>query len=184
MGNKLPQEQTVDEWLQEYDGAPEAPDKHRKSPVNELFHEKTETILLDVHKENQVVLSDISNVNTLSGNFLYVEHRTISKGRLILDFVNIETGKVAAMFFNVQVKSQRTGKKYPARTGGQFTCKGRTKFKQFWMTIFKKPPFRWCRAHHGLSKMKGMEFTGVAILKRKKDGTGSYWEIKELGVCK
>jgi hypothetical protein len=101
-------------------------------------------------------------------------------GRLVLDFLHTETNTTVSMFFNVQIKSKRTGKKYPAGRGGQFTCAGNCKLRRFWMDVFGKPPSRPSRAHHELHKLKDLNLKGEAIFKKKNDGTGCYWELTNL----
>ena len=176
MAKKLPEDQSNEEWLRDYDDEPVA--DYPSSTLAERNRVEPPGMSRSVpDKKLYVVPSTNSNNQILTGEFLYREHRTVPRGRLVLEFMHVETGKCVVMFFNVDIVSKKTGKKYPAGRGGRFTCNSNTKFAKFWEAIFKKPPRRWSRAHHELHKLKKLKFIGEAILKYKKDGSGSYWEL-------
>lgn len=114
---------------------------------------------------------------TLSGAFRYLEHRTTTKGRLVLDFVHEDTGQVVSLFFNVDLKNPKTGRQYRAGRGGQFTTRPRHKIRMFWDEVFDQPPFRWCRAHTELHRLSKVALEGKAI------NAGKYWNLIEITKC-
>jgi hypothetical protein len=178
MGNKPPQEQTIDEWLDDH--AQES--GHGCLPNTPEFKAQTYPVRVpssELKREPYLVSSTESSEKALYGEFKYIEHRTTKYGRLVLEFMHAETNEPCSMFFNVSIGNQK-GKRYPAGRHGQFTVKNQRKIKQFWISIFKKLPDRWSRAHGKLRRMKKMKFTGKVIKKYKKDGSGSYLELVEL----
>jgi len=114
---------------------------------------------------------------TLTGAFRYLEHRTTKQGRLVLDFVHVETGQTVSRFFNVDIQNPRTKKKYRVGYGGQFTTRPGHYFRKFWNGIFEQEPRRWCRAHTELHKLKNIDFYGIATQ------ASSYWKLENIKKC-
>ena len=112
---------------------------------------------------------------TLSGAFRYVEHRTTTRGRLVLDFVHAETGQIASMFFNVNIENPRTGTKYRVGRSGQFTTRPGHKFRTFWGQVIGEQPRRsWSRIHTELHRLRSVEFIGLAV------GRETYWNLESI----
>lgn len=92
---------------------------------------------------------------TLSGLFSYVEHRTTSRGRLVLHFRHIDSHEMASMFFNVDIGS------YPAGLRGQFNVKPGQQLRAFLVPLVGEPD-RWCRTHRQLSHLDRYLFEATA----------------------
>lgn len=138
-------EQSNGDWWDSYDGKP----ANGAPPPETPFGATPET-------------------KTITGEFCYVDHRTTRLSRLILEFKHRETGIIALMFFNVDLR------KYPARPHGQFVPPKEGKFRRFFIYALDQPPLYWCRAHRELYKLKDVLFTGTATRKKK------CWELGKI----
>jgi len=140
--------QTVEEWLLEYEtGKPVMPGTLAQETSQPLQAPK----------------------------FSFDSHRTTRNGRLVLVNIDVETGKEAVTFFNVDIKRKRgkyKGTSYQTGVGGQFNVTPRHDFYKFWMDVVGIEPFRWCRVHKELkSKLEGLIFTGELSTGYREDGS-------------
>jgi len=115
--------------------------------------------------------------DTLTGDFNFIGHRTTKLGRVVLEFVHKDTGEIVCRFFNVDIRSTRTGRMYRVGEGGQFTTRKAHRFRRFWLYFIGEPPFRWSRVHTELHKLKSVSITGTA--EKIYTNSGSYWNLKE-----
>jgi hypothetical protein len=145
-----PKHQTNDEWLQGYTHG-----EHLPSP-----------------RPLQRSQEGSENEGKLCGEFAFIGHRTTRQGRVVLDFVHVETGQIAARFFNVDIKKYRSG------NGGQFTTRKGNLFRQFWLHTVNEPPRRWCRVHWEMHKLKNISFRGLAT--HKNTEAGGYWNLEKI----
>lgn len=112
----------------------------------------------------------------------YESHRTtkfsrlITKSsRLILAFIDVETGQEVNAFFNADIirkRGKHKGTTYRTGLGGQFNVTSRHKFYKFWMDIVGEEPTRWCRVHKEMkSKLGKLIFTGELSTGHREDGS-------------
>jgi len=120
-----------------------------------------------------------------SNIYIYDSHRTTERGRLILSFINIETGEEAVMWFNVDTKrkrGKRKGDQYRTGDGGQFIPpkSKKSKFKRFWSKVVGEEPYRWSNTYRELrSRLKGLVFK--CETKTSYDSNvNPYTEIKDI----
>jgi len=153
--------QTTEEWLEEYKtGKPVYP-AAAKSNLPVTLPDKE------------------SNIYT------YDSHRTTKRGRLVLSFINNETGEEAIIWFNVDTYGKRgckSGKQYRTGAGGQFISpkSRRSKFKSFWLNVVGKEPYRWSNTYKELSpRLKGLNFKCETKTSYDRDGK-AYTEIKDI----
>ena len=125
------------------------------------------------------LIQDVGNL------YEYQGHRTTKQGSLVLSFVNIETGKEAVAFFNVDVRRQRGPKKgssYRTGRGGQFLPMPGGNFRKFWSSTVGVNPHRWASVHKELKpKLRRMIFTGNPEVATRGDGR-SYIRLKNLST--
>ena len=172
---KPPEQQTREEWLNDYEVASGNSDTPTRAPVSNIDSRQTESRKPVDRRRSQGVPADIPPGDKLIGEFHYRGHRTTRHSRLVLEFEHVETGTVVVMFFNVLVESQKTGKKYPTGRGGQFTYSMGHKIHRFLKGMLGAPPSRPSRAHYELRKLKHVNFVGEAIF--KKGNETPYWEL-------
>jgi len=141
--------QTVEEWLLEYKTG---------KPVMPSILTKKQTWPQSVN----VVLR-------------YESHRTTKSGRLILAFIDVETGQEVVAFFNADIKrnyGNYKGTFYSTGLWGQFNVNPRHKFHKFWMDVIGEEPLRWCRVHKEMrSKLSKFLFTGEITVAYRSDGS-------------
>ena len=157
-----PDHQSNESWLQEYDTAA-------------VYRQASCTTI----KASQMPpKTPQPTKDTLIGSFQYMGHRTTKVGRLVLEFIHIDTGEIACRFFNVEIESTRN-RMYRAGNGGQFTTRKGHRFRRFWLYVFDdKPPRRWSRVHLELHKLRAVAFIGTA--KQKHAANSSYWNLTDL----
>jgi len=148
--------QTVEEWLLEYEtGKPVIPGAVKK----ELLPLKHTPILR------------------------YDSHRTTINRRLVMAFIDTETGQKVDAFFNVDIKrkyGKYKGASYRTGLGGQFNVTSWYKFYKFWMDVVGEEPLRWCRVHKELkSKLGSLLFTGELTTGYREDGS-PFMQVKNL----
>lgn len=112
------------------------------------------------------------DAEVLTGVFRYVDHRTTKLSRLVLEFEHVDSGATCVMWFNVDVTGYRIGAR------GQFNARGaRSKLRRFWHATIGLPPYRWCRCHKGLYKLRALDLVGTAV------DRGEYFEVVELELA-
>jgi len=153
--------QTIEEWREEYrTGKPVYPAAANNSPLVTIAEKETNL-------------------------YIYSSHRTTRLGRLALCFMNIETGEEAVMWFNVDTygkRGKRKGKQYRIGEGGQFIPKPRSKFRNFWLEVVGKEPFRWANSHRELKpRLKGLNFMCDTKTSYDSDGK-AYMAIKNINL--
>lgn len=130
------QNQSIDEWYQEYDGF------FKDDPS---YVPPKPRVLIEVKKDM----------------YIFESFRTTRQGRLVISFINIDNGIVADAFFNVDTKKQRGEGEYKKGANGQFFPKPKSKFRTLWMQSVKKEPRRWATTHKEMrTKLKGLIFQG------------------------
>lgn len=97
-------------------------------------------------------------------------HRTTIHGRLVLAFVDMDTGEEAVAFFNVSITT-RAGGRYRKGVGGQFNPAPRSSFRKFWQGVMGAAPRRWARVHYELHKLRAFTFTADIMVGKREDGT-------------
>ena len=145
---KRVQDQSTDEWLQEYEkGAALAPAKTKPE-------EKS-----------------CSNLR-----LRFDHHRTAhsKSGPVILSFINIPTNQECVAFYNCDLRRQRghkRGENYRVGIGGQFLPPQRGKFRTFYLDTVGGPPRRWAAVHKELkARFVNLIFTGEKCVSYHKDG--------------
>ena len=109
----------------------------------------------------------------LTGEFRYNDHRTIrhksisNRESVILDFIHVETGQTASMWFNAVLGPYHPG------AHGRFRVRPGHKLYGFIIQTIGEPK-QWCRAWRHLSRLKKIELIGVAV--KKADG----WVVKTM----
>ncbi len=142
--------QSTDEWYQEYDayfiGGPSCiksrskPNPHDSGIVNKHL-------------------------------YVFESFRTTREGRLVISLVNIDNGGVVDAFFNVDINRQRGNGKYDIGANGQFFPKPKSKFRMLWMESVKKVPRRWATVHKEMrTKLKGLIFEGELKVGYRSNG--------------
>ena len=153
--------QTHDEWIEEYiTGKPVSP--------------------VAVRNNLPVTIPDKG-----SNIYIYNSHRTTERGRLILSFINMETGEEAIMWFNVDTYGKRgckRGQQYRTGEGEQFIPpkSRKSKFKRFWLKVVGEVPYRWSIVHRELRpRLKGLVFKCETKTSYDRDGK-AYTKIKDI----
>jgi hypothetical protein len=140
--------QTVDEWLQEYETEKKVFPAQRQIAKPENVTE---------------LRSPSTNSMPAKATLAYMGHRTTKLGRLVLAFIDTKTGEEVAAFFNVSIKQGKNGSKgtsYRTGEGGQFNPPPRGKFHRWWMQTVERAPRRWSRVHKELKpRLEYLEFT-------------------------
>jgi len=158
---KKPQDQTVDEWLVDYD--------------------KFSGITYSGITQIKVPSEPSKNTDLNTYLFRYVGHRTTKKSCVALEFEILDSDMRAVKFFNVNL-SGRKGKAYPAGKNGQFNPPERGKFRKFYKEITGEEPARWCRVHKSLrSNFRDLIFIGMIEHCIDSNGNG-YYKITEITV--
>lgn len=135
--HKSPENQTHEEWLEDYSRSSGDIDKQPNIPS----------------------WRDRGNDDT-THEFRYIDHRTIRTGGLAMDFEILDHKLKATLFFNVNLIS-KYGTRYPSGDHGQFNPPANGKFRQFWIQAVGKPPYRWSRVHKSMrSSLRGLVFVG------------------------
>lgn len=149
--------QTTDEWLLEYGtGKPVMPGNLTK---------------------------DLTQPPCIDHMLRYESHRTTKSGRLVLAFIDIESGQEVDAFFNVDIIKKRgeyKGTTYRTGLGGQFNVTSRYKFYNLWMDIVEEEPRRWSRVNKEMrSRLRKFLFTGEIKTTYRSDGS-PYLQVKNL----
>jgi len=156
--------QTVEEWLQEYETG------------QKVFPSKLSATVTTLPKKPPSTRA-----------FVFESFRTTRLSRLVMAFIDTMTGEEAVAFFNVDIQKQRGKGEHKIGESGQFYPKKKSKFRRLWKSVVKKDPHRWSRVHKEINScFKDRLFTGQ--LKHKERSRGeSYVElinITELGTEK
>lgn len=161
----LPQNQTNEEWLNDYADA--SGENVRKLPARSSS------------PANSVCRKEDS-VEVLCR---YVGHRTTRNDSVALEFESIDRKTRATKFFNVGLKSSRE-KNYPAGKNGQFIPPELGNFRRFWMKATGVVPSRWSRVHKSMRSKLG-ELIFLCTIVADTDGKGrTYNKITEIEVNK
>lgn len=152
--DKLPENQSDDEWWADFDGASKASDA---TSLPEQSNQR----------------------DTKRSLFRYLSHRTTRTGSVVLEFESVDGSIRAVKFFNVKLTSSR-GNSYPAKSQGQFNPPEHGKFRQFYLDVVGKAPSRWCRAHKSMrSQFSGLVFSCEYM--QAEDAKGQpYFKIVEI----
>lgn len=100
----------------------------------------------------------------------YDRHRTTRHERVVLAFIDLDTGEEVDAFFNVSV-TKRNGGRYRKGKGGQFSPQPRSAFRAWWIQVVGTPPRRWARVHYELHRLRAFTFTADLIEGKREDGT-------------
>jgi len=158
------QNQSVEEWLQEYETG------------KKVFPSKLSATVTPLPKKPTSIRA-----------FVFDSFRTTRLGRLVMAFIDTMTGEEGVTFFNVDINKQRGKGEHKVGENGQFFPKRKSKFRKFWMSVVKKEPRCWARVHKEInSRFQDRLFTGQ--LKHKERSRGEpYMElinVTELGTKK
>ncbi len=129
------QDQTVEEWLSEYDS------NTRPTTAGKCA-------------------TGAKNLYQFDGYLTRADQR--GKGRLVLDFSDIDTGEVIPAFFNVNIDYQRgpmAGQNFKIGRNGRFWVYPRSKFALFWLDTFGSTG-KWSRVYRQLNRLKPIRFSG------------------------
>lgn len=155
MAIKRPLDQSNAQWLADYAGEPV--DAIQRD-LDRIAHEHQGQF----DKPRQPNEKPISE--PMGQTFEYAGHRTTTKGALVLDFTDKDSGEVCSAFFNVSIEYQRGPKAGRARRTGegcQFHPKPRSKFRRFWIETVGHPPRRWSESHKEMrSRLSRFIFAG------------------------
>jgi len=156
--------QSVEEWLQEYETG------------QKVFPSKLSATVTPLPKKPPSTRA-----------FVFDSFRTTRLSRLVMAFIDTMTGEDAVAFFNVDIQKQRGEGEYKTGESGQFFPKKKSKFRKFWMSVIKKEPRCWARVHKEInSRFKDRLFTGQ--LKHKERNRGEPYmkliNVTELGTEK
>ncbi len=97
-------------------------------------------------------------------------------GRLVLEFIGLETGEEVYAYFNIEITHQRGANKglhFKTGRNAQFWPKPHSKFWKLWVQLFAEPE-RWSTVYSQMNKMKSCRFSGKVLTKP------TYREIVEL----
>ena len=156
--------QTVEEWLQEYETG------------QKVFPNKLST-----------TVTPLPQKPPLTRAFVFDSFRTTRLSRLGTEYMDTKPGEEAVTFFNVDIQKQRGEGEHKTGESGQFYPKRKSKFRKFWMSVVKKEPRCWARVHKEInSRFKDRLFTGQLVHKQRDNGE-PYTElinVSELGIEK
>lgn len=169
------QNQTIDEWVSDYEGVEPAGPKTQtvaEAPYKNWMHETPRTRI---------------NSQPINGLILrYDTHRTTKNGAVVLVFFVVATGEEAVLFFNADNRKQRgkeKGENYKSGHMGQFNPKPRSKFRKFWMSVVGEAPSRWSLAHKFLKpRLKDLFFTGSLVTEYSISKAGRKPYLKIMGL--
>jgi len=162
---KRPHEQTVEEWIADYDNWVA---QHPGCGTESSWEFTTRRKLQQDYAEP----SDLQNKKeeTSTHLFQYLDHRTTRMSTVVLIYKKIDSSMTAVKFFNVSLKSSR-GNYYPAGNRGQFIPPIKGEFRRFWMQSVGEPPSRWCRVHKSMrSSLSSFIFVGEVVESRDSKG--------------
>ena len=158
------QNQSVEEWLQEYETG------------QKVFPSKLSATVTPLPKKPPSTRA-----------LVFDSFRTTRLSRLVMAFIDTMTGEEGDTFFNVDIKKQRGEGEYKTGESGQFYPKRKSKFRKFWMSVIKKEPRCWARVHKEINaRFKGRLFTGQLVYKKRGSGElyAELMNVTELGTEK
>lgn len=167
MTRSRPEDQTTAEWLSDQTG----------EPVDVI-----QADLDRIAREHPARPNNKPTSVPTGQSFMYVGHRTTTKGALILDFADMDSGEVCSAFFNVSIEYQRGPKAGQARRTGdgcQFHPAKRSKFRRFWLDAVGCPPRRWAETHKQMHLLAKTTFTGRTESAAFATGE-QYFRLKEV----
>jgi len=138
-------QQTNDEWMWGYDN----PITRRTEPYSEPMPVK------EALSKKQAPEFEYAGYSTTRDKH--------GKGRVILRFVDLESGEEIPAFFYAEITHQRgelKGKDFETGKNGQFWITKNHKLAKFWLNTFKTPPNRWSALYRVINRFNKFTFTG------------------------
>jgi len=170
------QNQTNEEWLQEYSGI----DGHAvKASVDGSTAPPRTPSQAPPAANEWSILKYI--------DFRTAHHPETNNDRLIMEFECQATGRTAVAFFNVSIRYQRGPKKGKPKkhgTRGEFYPPNRRKgkFKDFWIQATEQSPKRWSTVYKQMHKLQHLNYTGRLIKQSDRSGK-AFYQIEDLMCC-
>ncbi len=151
--------QTVEEWLQEYETG------------QKVFPSKLSATVTPLPQKPPPTRA-----------FVFDSFRTTRLSRLVMAFIDTMTGEEAVAFFNVDIQKQRGEGEHKIGESGQFYPKKRSDFRKFWMKVVGKKPRSWARVHKEINtRFKNRLFTGH-IAHKERSNREPYLQLLDVTV--
>jgi hypothetical protein len=168
MSQQRAYDQTVEEWLLEYEtGVPVRPAAWDMPTVTTRAATVVPASEFVRRRQDAEKLPQRSRQSALP-LLRYEMYKTTKLGRLNLVFNMAGSADDVVAWFNITIKKQRAvGKALPIKTGvgGYFYPEPRSKFRKFWEQVFGPPKIRWGAVYRRMGRLKGIVFTGELVTK-------------------
>ncbi len=176
-------DQTVEEWLQEYDtGVPVIPAAWSKESVPANTEERPLGVQdVQVH-QNACKVNGVLDTKAEPLKLFYDTFRTTKDSRLVIVLTDKKSELEFTVWFNISTLPQRENRKIRTGHMGYFFPEKRSKFRKFWLKYVCPDEKRWGSVYRRLpSRLRKLTFTGSPLLVTDTKGV-EYFKVYEISV--